>query len=68
MLKEIKNILGELGNRKSISNNINASGARLMMYNTNQSNQSRLSSTHDTDFSSFSIKDAINRPNQFTFY
>jgi hypothetical protein len=65
MLKEIKNILGELGNnRKSISNNINVSGTRSAMLNPNQS---RLS-THDSDFSSFSIKDAINRPNQFAFY
>jgi hypothetical protein len=65
MLKEIKNILGELGNnRRSITNNTNISGTRLTMLNPNQS---RLS-THDTDFSSFSIKDAINRPNQLTFY
>lgn len=67
MLKEIQSIVGEIGGtRKALNNNINVSNVqapRNMKYNPGSS---RL--MNDSDFSNFSIKDAINRPNQFTFY
>jgi hypothetical protein len=65
MMKEIQNILGELGNRKLSNNNSGLGpGPKLLKYN---SSSSRIN-MQDSDFSNFSIKDAINRPNQFTYY
>ncbi len=52
--------MGELG-RKSLSN----AGTKING-NKLHSNTSRI--VQDSDFSNFSIKDAINRPNQFTYF
>lgn len=61
-MQEIQNILGELGDKRSPTNmRVNGRMSKL-----NQK-QSRIAG-QENDFSSFSIKDAINRPSQFTFY
>lgn len=50
--------MGELGNRASVNN-----VGRQSKYNGNSSRM-----VQDSDFSNFSIKDAINRPSQFTYF
>lgn len=51
-----------------MNNNINVNnGSQTPRMSKFNSGSSRLI-TQDSDFSNFSIKDAINRPNQFTFY
>ena len=53
--------MGELGNRGG--GNVGGGNGRMSKYN---GNSSRL--VQDSDFSNFSIKDAINRPSQFTYF
>lgn len=65
-MKEIQNIVGQLGDRRALGNITNGNGVRQSKLGMNPS-LSRINS-QDSDFSCFSIKDAINRPNQFTFY
>lgn len=64
MVKEIQNILGQLGNRKVANVNGNSQTLKSQKYNPSSSRMT----VQDSDFSNFSIKDAINRPNQFTFF
>lgn len=64
MVKEIQNILGQLGNRKVTNANANSQTLKSQKYNPGSSRMT----VQDSDFSNFSIKDAINRPNQFTFF
>lgn len=65
-MKQIQNIVGELGSRKVLGNISNGNRPQQSKAMMNPS-LSRVNS-QDSDFSNFSIKDAINRPNQFTFY
>jgi len=63
MLQELQNLVGELNNKRPANNNMGGNGPRSSKLNLN----SRIGG-QDSDFSNFSIKDAINRPNQFVFY